>query len=250
MEDNQHSEQAHLQPIPPAAPKMKDLLTDGWYFVRRRGDLLKWYIVSLAVAAVLGSGYVLESGGITTFVAAIGLFVTTIYIMMNSWAILYAAVQPDDSGVTFEQAFNWSAGNFFQLIWTSLLAGLATALGLIFFVIPGVLLSVYFYFAIYAFATGSGYGTKALKRSYEAVKGRWWAVAVKLFTLSFWVLVLYLIPLLIYSIIFSYTDEFSLEILVADIFIQGVYGGVVGAMIVYALAKYYRFLIDTQNTTQ
>jgi hypothetical protein len=152
------------------------------------------------------------------------------------------ASQSDGSIVGYRQAFRWAASNFFPLLWTSILSGLAIIGGTILFVIPGIALSIYLYFSVYAVATGTKYGPSALKKSYQLVKGRWWAVTIKLFTMSLWLMLLYLIPVIIYAIAFTITTEDSVGMLVTDVILQGVFGGVIGVMAMYALAQYYKYL--------
>lgn len=224
------------------APKMGMLLKEGWGFAKERTDLLKWYILILAIMSVFSSSYLLEMGGIMTYVATIGIFVTAIFLAMNSWAILYVVSQPDEVGVSYHDAFAWSSGHFFPLLWTSFLSGLATVFGMVLFLIPGIALSVYLYFSVYAYAMGSDYGLPALKQSYHDVKGRWWPVAIKLVQLSLWLLLLYLLPLIIYSLAFTFFEEGGWEFMLIDVLVQGVFAGVVGVMTMYAVSEYYKHL--------
>lgn len=243
QEDSEPTGNSVQQPV---APAMGQLLKDGWEFTKLRTDLLKWYVLVLAVVGVLSSEYVLEMGGIISFSATIALFVTLVFLAMNTWAIIYVVSQPDDAQVSYKDAFAWSSGNFFPLLWTSILSGLAVLGGMLLLIIPGIALSIYLYFTTYAAAMGSGFGVPALKQSHRDVKGRWWPVTIKLFTLSLWLMLLYLIPIVVYALIFALAEESKLSFLVADVLIQGVFGGVVGIMTMYAVAKYYNFLRSTK----
>jgi hypothetical protein len=62
----------------------------------------------------------------------------------------------------------------------SLLQGLLTLGGFILLIIPGIWLSVALGFATYALWDEGTKGLGALKRSYQLVKGRWWATLVRL----------------------------------------------------------------------
>lgn len=225
----------------PTAPSMLMLLKEGWNFFLNRRDLVTWYIVLLVVFSALTSELVMALENIITFVAMLAGFVLFIFSMINSWAILYAVAQPDPQSVSYTQAFNWSAQNFLPLIWTSLLAGLATFFGFILFVVPGIIITIYLQFSVYAMATGTKYGLPALKQSYHDVKGRWWQVAKKLFMLGFWLLLIFGVAVFVISFAIVTSNEDPLAALVAEALVSGV-GGVVSVMSMYALAHYYKYL--------
>lgn len=62
-----------------------------------------------------------------------------------------------------------------SILWVVLLIALAVALGMLACVIPGIWLLVAFSVAIPAVVVEGARGTGALGRSYDLVKGRWWA---------------------------------------------------------------------------
>jgi membrane-anchored glycerophosphoryl diester phosphodiesterase (GDPDase) len=64
---------------------------------------------------------------------------------------------------------------------TSLLSGLAVFAGLILFIIPGIIFSIWFAFAIYSVVLDNQKDTNALRFSKSIVVGRWWAVLLRLF---------------------------------------------------------------------
>lgn len=58
-------------------------------------------------------------------------------------------------------------------------------------IIPAIIMSIYYSFAIWAFIYEGLNGGEALKRSRELVKGYWWAVAWRFFVLSLIALIFY-----------------------------------------------------------
>jgi hypothetical protein len=260
QQSNQHQEvptapeQSHnpaLEAIPVQAeampaPNMLDLLKAGWQFVLLRTDIVGWYIALLAVTAVLSSDWLINMGGMTTFVAIIATFVAMIFIAMNSWGIMYAVSQPDPSLISYKQAFDWGAKHFFPLLWTTILVTLAVSIGFFLLIIPGIILTVYLYFSIYAVAMGYGSGVTALKQSYADVKGRWWPVAKKLLALALWVLLIYLAFAFVYGLFTTLGEVNEFTTMVFEALFSGVLGGVVGVMSMYALAQYYKYLRATR----
>lgn len=70
-------------------------------------------------------------------------------------------------------------------VWISFLAGLAVFGGLILFIIPGIIFSIWFSVAVYVLIDEDKRGREALKRSKELVKGNWWGVFWRLFVIGF-----------------------------------------------------------------
>lgn len=79
-------------------------------------------------------------------------------------------------------------------VWVMILVQAALLLGLIFFVVPGILFAVWFSFAGLIFILEGVRGRQALMKSKELVKGRFWAVVWR------W-LILHLIYLLILIVV-------------------------------------------------
>jgi hypothetical protein len=66
------------------------------------------------------------------------------------------------------------------LAWICILGGLLLIPAFLLFVLPGIWLSIMFYFAIPIYLKEGKNGWQALKTSYGLVKGRWWATFVRL----------------------------------------------------------------------
>lgn len=65
---------------------------------------------------------------------------------------------------------------FFPYLWIGILNGLAVFAGMILFIIPGIIVAIWFIFSGYTLVLEDKRGTQALKASKALVKGRWWAV--------------------------------------------------------------------------
>ncbi len=235
---------SQLESVPNmVAPNMFDLLKEGWQFVLLRRDLTAWYVALLAGAAIFGHESIIEAGGIISFVAVIASIVLMIFVAITSWGIIYAVSQPNPTEISYKQAVEWSSKNFFPLLWTTILVALAVLFGFLLLIIPGIALSIYLYFSLYAFAMGtSKSGVPALKQSYYDVKDRWWSVAGQMLILGLLALLIYLVAGIVYGILLAFIGESTYSMLVADVLLQSVVGGVVGVMSMYALAQYYKYL--------
>lgn len=60
------------------------------------------------------------------------------------------------------------------MVGLSVLVGITTLAGFIFFIFPGIILSIWFSQAEYIYAINGIGGTKAMGLSREYVRGRWW----------------------------------------------------------------------------
>lgn len=69
-----------------------------------------------------------------------------------------------------------SWGKILPLIWVSFLAGLAVFGGMILFIIPGIIIAVWFAFATYINILEGVRGRAALSQSKQLVSGKWWSV--------------------------------------------------------------------------
>jgi hypothetical protein len=126
-------------------------------------------------AGYIGMAALIGGGGFLAFFAIAGLF---LFILILIILFFMAA------GLTIEMIREALAGNkadlniawetskpkMKPLILTSIMAGILTALGYVLFIIPGLILSVIFYFMAQAVMIDGKSGTLALKTSYAFVK--------------------------------------------------------------------------------
>jgi hypothetical protein len=145
-----------------------------------------------------------------------------------------------------EQSYRFGFARLGPILVVSILVGLATLLGLIVFVIPGIYIGVRLAVSIQALVVEGKRGTEAMRRSWDLVGGHWWHAA---FTL----LVAALITGVVNAVI---TAPFS----AGAWFIQGVaaavativtmpYGALVGVLLYLDLrARRERLDLDTLKT--
>jgi hypothetical protein len=153
-------------------------------------------------------------------------------------------VAGQDLGV--EQSYRFGFARLGPILVVSILVGLATLLGLIVFIIPGIYIGVRLAVSIQALVVEGKRGTEAMRRSWDLVGGHWWHAA---FTL----LVAALITGVVNAVI---TAPFSADAW----FIQGVaaavativtlpFGALVGVLLYVDLrARKERLDLDTLKT--
>jgi hypothetical protein len=86
-----------------------------------------------------------------------------------------AEVAGQDPGV--EQSYRFGFARLGPILVVSILVGLATLLGLIVFIIPGIYIGVRLAVSIQALVVEGKRGTEAMRRSWDLVGGHWWHTA-------------------------------------------------------------------------
>ena len=86
-----------------------------------------------------------------------------------------AEVAGQDPGV--EQSYRFGLARLGPILVVSILVGLATLLGLIVFIIPGIYIGVRLVVSIQALVVEGKQGTEAMRRSWDLVGGHWWHAA-------------------------------------------------------------------------
>jgi hypothetical protein len=76
----------------------------------------------------------------------------------------------------WRDSFRYAVQRLPSILWVTLLAGLATLLGFILCILPGIYLAIGFALAVPALLTEDVRGGRALGRSRELVRGYWWRV--------------------------------------------------------------------------
>jgi len=110
-----------------------------------------------------------------------GLFVGGVWIWATL-ALLYA-IKERDQGISVIQALKKGTGGFLPFVWLTILALFISGGGFLLFIVPGILLGIWFFFAQYVFVDGKEKGMNALLRSKDLVSGYTWQVFLRLFVL-------------------------------------------------------------------
>ena len=89
-----------------------------------------------------------------------------------------AEVAGQDPGI--EQSYRFGFARLGPILVVSILVGLATLLGLIVFIIPGIYIGVRLVVSIQALVVEGKRGTEAMRRSWDLAGGHWWHTAFTL----------------------------------------------------------------------
>jgi Membrane domain of glycerophosphoryl diester phosphodiesterase len=87
------------------------------------------------------------------------------------------AAEVAGQNLDLEQSYRFGFARLGPILVVSILVGLATLLGLIVFIIPGIYIGVRLAVSVQALVVEDKRGTEAMRRSWELVGGHWWHAA-------------------------------------------------------------------------
>lgn len=103
-------------------------------------------------------------------------FLVFLYFAIRSYIGMFLLVKKDYQGNT-KEIFKETKKYFWSYLWLSVLTTIFILLWTCLLIIPGIIFSVFYSFAVYAFFFEDLKGMKAIKRSVSLVKNYWWLVA-------------------------------------------------------------------------
>ena len=171
------------------------LLKNAWQNFRGR----KWTLLAMMLASVCLPILTVAPFVVLGFVAApfvpgfetwtmAGCIVVGAIMMLWfgnwSWSAFFETIADEQCGV--KEAFTRARPKVMAHIWLGVLTGLLVTGAHLLLIIPGIIFTVWFFFAPFVFIEEGERGLNALLKSKAYVKGRWFAVAIRL--VAIWLL--------------------------------------------------------------
>lgn len=151
------------------------LLKEAWNIYTKKFKLFVFLsLPSLVLVAIFFAMLVLPPG--VSVLLAVP-WVAAIWIV-NLWlgmSFLYGVVEQNPS-VSAKEILRKGWRRFFSYSWVTILLTVIVMGGYFLLIIPGIMLGVWFLFAMFALAVEDTRGLDALLRSKQLVKGLWWQV--------------------------------------------------------------------------
>jgi hypothetical protein len=200
-------------------PDIGTLFSRTWaIFQKRFATLIGLYLLAMVAfiipPALLVGGAILAGvtkGGATVMILGAAGALVGMYIGFCCFGAFLHAVT--DEELTLGEGLAKGPGIAFPLLWVGLLTGFIVAGGFLLFIIPGIIFSVWFFFAQFILVREDVHGMGALLKSREYVRGEWFNVALRLLLVWAASLLLGMVPLagpiltivfLPYAMIFHY----------------------------------------------
>lgn len=150
---------------------------------------LKLFIGIVAVPFVLSFVVALFDPGDSNSFDPIYTVLALISAIANIFMMIALTLAISNPALSVGDSYSAAKSFFWRYIGFSILSGLILIVGFVLFIIPGIILSVWFTFAAFVLLLENGGIVESLKKSREYVRGRWWAVfwrniALTLFTVA------------------------------------------------------------------
>ncbi|MEK9200965.1 MAG: hypothetical protein AAB909_03260 [Patescibacteria group bacterium] len=185
------------------------MLTEAWLLLKQSFEIFKkhWkylfsiylriflfflipFFVTLALSLFFGSNrelvgpiYYILGSVMMIFMLIFGLILVPFYLLVTKSIIA-------DQEPSFRELFSQSKKLAPSVVWTGFVQGACVLGGLILFVVPGLILAVWFAFSQYIVVENGVSGFKALQKSKVLLRGRFWEAALFLSLLTLMTLLL------------------------------------------------------------
>ena len=163
--------------------------------------------------------------------------VTVVSVIANIFMGIALILALSNHSLTVKEAYSESTSFFWRYLGLSILTSIVITIGFILFIIPGVILSVWFTFAVFILVLERTKIIEAMKISREYVKGKWWGVFGRLVAGS-------LMAFLLLAILFAIVRFLGMDILVENIIVTFI------SMLIAPIAFAYMYLMyqDVKGT--
>lgn len=148
-----------------------DLLSESWNIFQKHFRLIIGVVVPGIIVGVAAGALFLFDDTIVISLASLVGGLVSIWVTVS---LLYAISERDR--ITVAEALRKGGQRFFSYLWISLLSGFIVLGGFLLFIIPGIILAIWFSLALYILAAEDRRGMNALFRSKQMVQGYWWPV--------------------------------------------------------------------------
>ncbi len=175
---------ATVSPVPGVSavelPSATALFKQAWGFALSRLDLLALLAVPTflvnSFAVALEQGW-LPMGILTGIGLAVGFLAILFVQFLLQLTLAHTALMTHRSGeASLTGSWNWATSNVWPWLWIATLSFCVAFGGFVLLIIPGVIVSFYIAFAMYAFIDEDTRGMSALQRSRELVTGNFWDI--------------------------------------------------------------------------
>jgi tetratricopeptide (TPR) repeat protein len=183
---------------------IRELLQKAWHIYRTRMRTLLgvWFaaifLPVLAIMPLVVLGYFgLQGGSGSNALIMVATFLvgTAAAVWLGNWGIAAFLTVIVDEQIGIKEAFSKAKPLTLAHIWLGILTGFIVAGGYFLLFIPGIIFSVWFFFAPFVFISEDARGMDALLKSKAYVSGKWIPVGIRL--MAVWLLSVFvsLIPL-------------------------------------------------------
>lgn len=168
-------EKTQTSPTQQTMISVGDLFSKTWEFYKTHMKPLL-LIALIIMAPSLLSALIVFLGLQETVVVLLSSILGIVSLVVSIWGAIAMIIYVKDKPVNINDSLKKAWGFWLSYLWLSILVGIVTMIGLIILIIPGIILVVYYAFAMYILVAENIQGWAAAKKSMNLVKNYWWAV--------------------------------------------------------------------------
>lgn len=194
-----------------------DLIRRAWQIYRERAKVfLGILVLPFALSLILSLIAALPKNAIL-ITAASFLYIPSVIISWWSYVALLHAIKEREIKIGIKDSLGKGWNKILSFIWISFLLSFIILGGLFLFVIPGIILSVWFGFSIYVLVSEDLRGMNALLRSKQLVNGYWWKVFWRFIAVQLMILII-ILPVSVFIALSKYPALNNFYQLIVSIF--------------------------------
>lgn len=181
------------------------LLKRTWaIFKKRVWTLLLIVIIGVVLIGVPSAIFIGIGIFLSKSIAAFKAIIISITLSISGIVALFFAIlfqiafliAVADHNIGVKESFIRAKSKVFSFLWLTILMCLIITGGYILFFVPGIIFTVWFFFALFVFIAEDVRGMDALVKSKHYVKGKWWGVFGRVFALWLTSVVVSIIPVI------------------------------------------------------
>jgi len=130
---------------------------------------------TFSFSSIVGHSLSMNNTTIILIVVFIIFLISIIFQLLSPIALIYSFKDNQEEVGVFE-SYKKAASILFPYIWVTFLMTATAAAGFLFFILPGIFLVISLAFSVMVLVVENERGSKAIFKSMEYVKGKWWAV--------------------------------------------------------------------------
>lgn len=187
-------------------------ISDSFTLITKRPFHLINFVIA-CIGAVIASAIVTSLGtffihglpfgdGVSFVVEIITQFIAMIPMLFPIMALMYVYLKRDEN-VSYWAGLEWAFLKTDSLIIVYALLVAIPFGGLLFFIIPAIVLNIYLLFSLPFYLTSHERGMSALLRSTHLVYGQWWAIFTRMIVFALLIGVLFFVGILVSGVYFA-----------------------------------------------
>ncbi len=158
-----------------SVPTVKTLVQGAWSLYKKKiKSVVPFALIGGVATWMLDTGFLPGQNSELLILTLAGVLAVMVgvYIMLLSSLSIFLVIITDSKEISVLNTYKIAQSKIISYLWITILASLITICGLFLFIIPGIVVGLWFSFIMYAFLIENDKGMSALLKSKEYVRGK------------------------------------------------------------------------------